>query len=280
MTNNKHSFLPLEIILTKPKRVSFPLSWVQHIPFSFYLISELKPKIIVELGTHTGNSLCSFAQIIQHLSLDGICYAVDTWEGDSHAGNYEQSVYEDLFNYCTQNYPKQVVLVKKLFDEAVSDFNDNSIDLLHIDGLHTYEAVKNDFETWKNKMSANGIILFHDTQVKHADFGVYNFWAAIKDLYPSFEFRFGHGLGVLFIGNNHLNKSSNIVLDFINSPQNYEIFKLAGLCIDLEKQLQNSQFTKDVTKNRLDLVLNSRSYKYSQKVINYFKTITMVKNLE
>ena len=64
------------------------------------------------------------------------------------------------------------------FQRSCRIFCENSIDILHIDGLHTYDAVK-DFITWKNKIREGGSILFHDWNVRSEDFGVWKLWEEI-----------------------------------------------------------------------------------------------------
>ncbi|ESZ47901.1 class I SAM-dependent methyltransferase [Mesorhizobium sp. RSR565B] len=178
-------------------------AWVEHVPFMFWLVDALRPRRFVELGTQNGVSYCAACQAIELLRLTCNCYAVDTWTGDEHAGFYGEEVYSDLVAYHAPKYGSFSRLVRSTFDEAVSHFEDDSIDLLHIDGLHTYEAVRHDFDVWRPKLSQNAVVLFHDTNVRERGFGVFRFWSEISAGRPHFEFLHGHGLGVLALGDSY-----------------------------------------------------------------------------
>ena len=180
-------FNPIDhlICFNKPKYLSGKSAWVEHIPFAFWIISSLRPKVFVELGTHYGDSYFAFCQAVAELNLITSCYAVDTWLGDEHAGIYGTEVLKSLRQYHDSEYGAFSNLIQTTFDQAVSYFQNGSIDLLNIDGLHTYEAVRHDFETWLPKMSQSGIVLFHDTNVRERNFGVWRFWSEIRDKYPN-----------------------------------------------------------------------------------------------
>jgi GT2 family glycosyltransferase len=188
------------IVFTRPLRVVDPTSWAAHIPFAFWLVETLAPHTVVELGTMTGNSFAAFAQGIQTLGLDSACYAVDTWKGDPHTGFFGEEVFEEWSAFHDRHFGAFSRIVRSTFDEALTKFEDGGIDLLHIDGFHTYEAVRHDFESWLPKLSTKAVVLLHDINVRERDFGVWQLWEELKDRYPSFGFLHGHGLGIVGVG--------------------------------------------------------------------------------
>ena len=177
----------------------FGWPWAGHKNFGYDLVRNFNPKIIVELGTHKGTSFWSFCQAVKDGEMDSELFAVDTWKGEEHAGYYSEEIFEEVKAIRKKYYGNiKISLMRKFFDEALDDFKDHSIDLLHIDGFHTYESVKHDFETWLTKMNKEGIVVFHDIFVKERDFGVYKFWEELKNNYITIEFYQSYGLGILF----------------------------------------------------------------------------------
>ena len=196
------SFNPMEQAVTglKPRTLSGTSAWQSHIPFAFAAVELLKPQLFVELGTHKGDSYFAFCQAVRHLGLPASAFAVDNWKGDEQAGLYDESIWEE-FSCLNENlYQEFSKLLRMTFDEASGLFEDRSVDLLHIDGYHSYEAVRHDFERWLPKMSRSGVVLLHDTRVFAKGFGVWRLWLEKSAQYPSFEFQHGSGLGILAVG--------------------------------------------------------------------------------
>jgi hypothetical protein len=175
--------------------------WGGHRYFAYDLTAFARPGKLVELGTHRGTSFFAFCQAVKDHGLSCDLFAVDSWKGDPHALIYGEEVFESVREIVGRFYPGlQIHLLRMGFDEAAGRFEDHSIDVLHIDGYHTYDAVRHDFNTWIGKVSENGMILLHDIHVTRDDFGVYKFWDELKEQYPTLEFSHSNGLGVVFKG--------------------------------------------------------------------------------
>lgn len=182
-----------------PRRVAAS-HWMSHIPFAFWLVDILRPCLLVELGTYNGASFCAFCQQIERLGIPCEAYAVDLWHGDVHMGEYGEEVYDDLADHVAKHYPGFACLVRSSFDDALPRFTDGSIELLHLDGCHTCQAITHDFDAWLPKMSDRGVVLIHDTRARLPGYGGVAAWEEISRRFPSFVFSHGYGLGVALVG--------------------------------------------------------------------------------
>lgn len=131
------------------------------------LISFNKYKVIVEIGVagaHTTRYLCEFAE-----KNDGFVYGFDIWERHGLKKQFKSSRFklekadELLKSYNLSNYE----LIK--VDTTTKEFEDilkekcPVIDLAFIDGCHSYQGVKNDFDIVYPLLDSLGTIVFHDT---------------------------------------------------------------------------------------------------------------------
>lgn len=181
--------------------VGIPSAWgsgdvTGHVLFVDWLIQEMQPKITVDLGVDYGYSLIALAH-----NNPGAVYGVDGFEGDEWTG------VRDTFNYVDNNIKqlgfKNVSLIRGFFDDICEIWN-HPIDILHIDGFHSYEAVKKDYDKWSKFVVDSGVIMFHDTNSHDARFGVKKFFEEL-DL-PKFEFLEFEGLGIVSKDTNLIEK--------------------------------------------------------------------------
>jgi hypothetical protein len=175
-------------------------AWLTHGAFAAWLIDVLRPRDVAELGTHNGFSCFAFAEAAKRLGHTVTINALDSWEGDDHAGFYDDSTYQSVRSIAASDYASSVELHRGYFSDTRARFGAASIDLLHIDGRHGYEDVREDYEQWRDTVRDGGVILFHDIAERRDDFGVWRLWEEISEPGRAFAFEHGHGLGVLAVG--------------------------------------------------------------------------------
>ncbi|QES90521.1 glycosyltransferase family 2 protein [Rhizosphaericola mali] len=228
-----------DAIFWEPIRNLKDSAWAGHIPFAHWIMSIFHPNIFVELGTHSGVSYSAFCNSVKKNKFDTKCFAIDTWLGDSQAGLYSKDIFGELDEFNKNNFANFSTLIRSTFDDAVKSFDDDSIDLLHIDGFHSYDAVNHDFETWLPKMKENGIVILHDTNETQEGFGVWKFWKELENKYVNhFHFLHCHGLGIVYLGSE---LPFNLLSFFQNSEYDTElirnIFSTVGGKYEKELQL-------------------------------------------
>lgn len=188
-------------------RVSFPSrsfeprvygvgAWTDNLHFAYDLVATVKPRLLLELGTDRGESYFAFCQSVAENNTGTRCFAVDTWRGDEQAGGYDETTFREVSEHNAAHYAAFSTLLRCRFEDALARFARESIDLLHLDGLHTEAAVRHDVEAWLPKLRPGGIFLMHDVSVRTRGFGVWKIWEELRQRGRSYTFPNGPGLGV------------------------------------------------------------------------------------
>jgi predicted O-methyltransferase YrrM len=164
-------------------------AWKGHRTFAEFIVKHMKPKVVVELGVDFGFSSFVFANALQNT--DGKHYGIDMFQGDMQTGfrNTYDSVMENIASHGLTNIE---IIVGEFGEVAKSWYL--PIQILHIDGLHTYEAVKGDYDHWSPFVDENSIILFHDVTAFPE---IAQFFRDVEDGWQKLYFTHSAGLGIL-----------------------------------------------------------------------------------
>lgn len=129
------------------------------------LARGIEIKTLAEVGVWLGEASYFFAQFFPNAHL----YLVDPWKPSNQyleTGQGPGTSQKD-YDQALQNVKRlfqdnpQVSIFPKSSQEALS-LVPNNLDLVFIDGDHSYEAVKHDILSWKQKVRPGGILAGHD----------------------------------------------------------------------------------------------------------------------
>jgi hypothetical protein len=171
-------------------------AWTEHLYFGYDLVAQERPSQLVELGTDRGESYFAFCQSASENRTGTRCFAVDTWKGDAQSGFYDETIFKNVAAHNARYYKRFSTLLRCQFDDALKRFAGAKTDILHLDGLHSEEAVRHDLENWLPKLAPGGLLLLHDVNIHRPDFGAWKAWGELTERGRSFMFRDGPGLGL------------------------------------------------------------------------------------
>ena len=132
-------------------------NWKGFSTFALWLCDYISPKVVVDLGVGEGYSTSCFAT---SQNTDRV-YGIDNFEGDSLSGFFTRDEsYEKVSQTLQRLELHNAMILRGDFKKVYKRFNE-SIDILHIDGVHLYKDVKNDYKLWVNKLREGGVVLLH-----------------------------------------------------------------------------------------------------------------------
>jgi predicted O-methyltransferase YrrM len=150
--------------ITHPEsRVSFsiPTHMTKRERLQLYRLSRSARRVL-EIGSYLGASASCFAAAMSASGTDGKVLCVDTWGNETMPEGLRDTYAEFCRN--TAVYARFIVPVRGL-SAAVADqvkAETESVDLLFIDGDHSYESVLADWQAYSGMLKPGSVVVFHD----------------------------------------------------------------------------------------------------------------------
>lgn len=165
---------------------------------------ERKPRVIVEIGTDEGGTLFLWSRAAPD---DAVIVAIDS-RPLGPLGRLS------AYAIVRRGFARKQQRIELLFGRDSHDsvtvedlkraLSDAPIDFLFIDGDHSYDGVKQDFEQYAPLVRPGGMVALHDVVAADAP-GVARFWSELTETHET-EVRADsiYGIGIVHVANRGL----------------------------------------------------------------------------
>ncbi len=185
-------------------KLIMPVQFKEEISLFAKMIHKCSPEVLVEIGTGYGGTLYIFSRYLNSIQKI-IC--VDLDDRFFNLGYFKQrnkflrefAPNKEIYCVFGNSHDDLIEL------ELSKMLNGKKIDILFIDGDHSYTGLRDDFERYEKYVAQGGIIALHDIASLDYNSGPPKYWKEIKKYgYRTEEiiFRGGRilwGIGVVFI---------------------------------------------------------------------------------
>jgi predicted O-methyltransferase YrrM len=166
-------------------------------------VKRLAPRTIVEIGTSMGGTLYLWTRLARP---DAVIVSIDL-PGGQFGGGYSPLRAPIYRRFAREHQALHLLRAdsheKSTLDRVKSLLGGEYIDFLFVDGDHTYEGVKQDWEMYSPLVRPGGLVVFHDVAGNYDTTRVKRFWDEVKHGYQHREYmvhpRGQYGIGVLFV---------------------------------------------------------------------------------
>ena len=129
---------------------------------------------VLEIGTYCGKSALNFSEVAK--DVNGLIYTIDHHTGSEEHQRGEEYHDSELFDKRLKKFntlpeflnnlksKKMAKFIIPIIDKSqnASNFFSEKISLLFIDGGHSFETALSDYNAWKDKICADGLLVIHD----------------------------------------------------------------------------------------------------------------------
>jgi chromosome segregation ATPase len=172
-------------------------SRLEHVPFAFWLVDALRPRVVVQIGTADATAYFAICQAVERLGLETDCFAL---EGFTPRAQDESKRAESARDYHDAHYRTFSRWIPRGLARTSSQFSSGTVDLLHVSDTLAHDEFVRLLEEWRPKMSEQAVLLIDGTRSTAPAAAAPRIYRELRTEFAGFELPFGEGVGLVAIG--------------------------------------------------------------------------------